>query len=298
MFSKTLGWKRSRLFIQRFAIGYSFICIVLYFHQQRLLFFPTHKLQHTPSLYQLKYEDIWISISNRNKKIDRIHGWWIPAKQPNAPVMLYFHHNAINIGANVSQALQFHELGYSIFLFDYRGFGQSEGGFPTESQVYEDAQAAWNYLTKERKIPANQIIIYGHSVGGAIAIDLAAKHPEAAMLIVQSSFTSIRDMTKRLGLYWLFPMELLLRQRFESLEKIKTIRMSTLIISGTEDLQIPVEMGKRLYEVSPEFKQLILIPGGGHDNHLSKQYRQKVKQFIEQALLKNAGSFSNIKNGY
>ncbi|MEL6442468.1 MAG: alpha/beta fold hydrolase [Cyanobacteria bacterium J06621_8] len=258
---------------------------MLYFYQQRLLFFPSRKIEHTPALYQLNYQDIWLPISNDSQKVERIHGWWMPQEQPNAPVILYLHHNAANIGANVSQALQFYELGYSIFLFDYRGFGQSEGKFPRESQVYEDAQAAWNYLTKEREIPANQIIIYGHSIGGAVAIDLAAKQPEAGMLIVQNSFTSIRDMTKRLGLYWLFPMELLLKQRFESLDKIKTIRMPTLIITGAEDLQIPVEMGKRLYENVPaEFSRLIVIPNGGHDNHLSEKYQQQVQQFIEQAL--------------
>ncbi|HIK15415.1 MAG TPA: alpha/beta fold hydrolase [Leptolyngbyaceae cyanobacterium M33_DOE_097] len=274
------AWKQWRPFVQRFAIGYGLVCLLLYTQQQRLIFFPTRQLERTPSLYGLKYQDVWLTASQK----ERLHGWWIPAKQPDAPVMLYFHHNAINIGANVSQALQFHKLGYSIFLFDYRGFGQSEGAFPTESQVYEDAQAAWNYLVQERRIPPNQIIIYGHSVGGAIAIDLAAKHPEAGALVVQSSFTSMRDMTKRFGLYWLFPVEFLLRQHFESLEKMKSVRMPVLIITGTEDLQIPVAMGERLYEAAPEFKQLIVVQGGGHDNHLSKQYKRRFNQFVEQVM--------------
>jgi pimeloyl-ACP methyl ester carboxylesterase len=283
MFSNKLVWKRSRSFIQRFAIGYSLLCIALYFQQQRLMFFPTHQLEHTPSLYQLNYQDVWIPISKTEGQSDRIHGWWIPAEKPDAPVMLYFHHNAINIGANVSQALQFHKLGYSIFLFDYRGFGQSEGAFPTEPQLYEDAQAAWNYLTQARKLSPNRIFIYGHSVGGAMAIDLAAKHPEAAALVVQSTFTSMRDMTKRFGVYWFLPIELVLRQRFESLEKMKSIKMPVLIMTGTEDVQIPVEMGERLYAAAPGFKQLIIIQGGGHDNHLSEPYKQRVKHFIDQA---------------
>jgi uncharacterized protein len=182
MFNKKLAWKQWRHFIQKFAIAYSLVCVALYFQQQRLMFFPSRQLDRTPSLYQLKYQDVWISISNKSEQPESLHGWWIPATQPNAPAILYFHHNAINIGANVSQALQFHKLGYSVFLFDYRGFGQSQGGFPTESQVYEDAQFAWNYLIQERQIPPSQIVIYGHSVGGAIAIDLAARHPEAAAL--------------------------------------------------------------------------------------------------------------------
>ena len=284
MLNKKSAWKRSRPFIQRFAIGYSLLCVALYFQQQRVMFLPVKQLEHTPSLYQLKYQDVWIPISKPDGQTDRLHGWWIPADKPNAPVMLYFHHNAINIGANVSQALQFQKLGYSIFLFDYRDFGQSDGDFPTEPQLYEDAQAAWNYLTQARKIPSNRIVIYGHSVGGAIAIDLAVKQPEAAALIVQSSFTSMRDMTKRFGVYWFLPIELLLQQRFESLEKMKSIKMPVLVITGTEDIQIPVEMGERLYAAAPEFKQLIIIQGRGHDNHMPGQYKQRVKQFIEQVL--------------
>ena len=284
MISNKWIWKRWRPLIQIFAISYSLVCIALYFQQQRLIFFPRRQLERTPSKEQLEYQDVWISISKEEGPAESIHGWWIRAEQPDAPVMLYFHHNAVNIGANVSQAHQFHKLGYSIFLFDYRGFGQSKGVFPTESQVYEDAQTVWNYLTQDLKIPASQIIIYGHSIGGAIAIDLAAKHPEAAALIVQSSFTSMRDMTKRFGLYWLLPVDLILRQRFEFLEKMNTIKMPVLIITGTEDLQIPISMGERLYKVAPEFKELIVIQGGGHDNHLSNQYRQRIKDFIEQAM--------------
>jgi uncharacterized protein len=94
----------------------------------------------------------------------------------------------------------------------------------------------------------------------------------------------MRDMTKRFGLYWLFPVEFLLRQHFESLEKMESVKMPVLIITGTEDLQIPVAMGERLYEAAPEFKQLIVVQDGGHDNHLSKQYRQRFKQFIERVM--------------
>lgn len=148
------------------------------------------------------------------------HGWLIPTAKQQAPVLLYLYHNAINIGANVSQAGNFNQLGYSVLLIDYRGFGLSEGKFPSESQAYQDAETAWNYLIKKRQIPANKIFIYGHSVGGAIAINLAVKHPEAAGLIVQSSFTSLQDMTKRFGIYWLLPVDIILNQKFDSLKKI------------------------------------------------------------------------------
>lgn len=276
--------KRHQQFVLRFAIAYATLCLALYFQQQRLMFFPFRQLANTPALYNLDYREVTIPVSN-GENIENMQGWWIPATEDDAPVMLYFHHNAANIGANVSQALQFHEMGLSVFLFDYRGFGQSEGDFPTEAQVYEDAAAVWAYLTKVLKIAPEDIVIYGHSVGGAIAIDLATKHPEAAALIVQSTFTSMRDMTKRFGLYWLLPIERLLKQRFESLEKMSSVRMPVLILTGTNDIQIPVSMGERLCSAAQNCRQLIVIEGGGHDNHLSEPYRRRVYEFIEQILL-------------
>ena len=155
----------------------------------------------------------------------------------------------------------------------------------TATQVYEDGQAAWNYLTQTRGVLPSNIIIYGHSIGGAIAIEVASKHPEAAALIVQSSFTSMRDMTKRFGVYWFLPIELLLRQRFESLNKIKTIKMPVIIIQGTEDFQILIEMGAKLYAAALEPKQLITIEGGGHDNHMAEIHLQKVQTFIDSVIL-------------
>lgn len=263
-----------------FASGYVVVCTLLWWQQQRLLFWPSPTLEHTPGLYNLRYQDVWLPVVTKDGNVERIHGWWIPAEQATAPVLLYFHHNAVNIGANVSQARKFQQLGCSVLLIDYRGFGLSEGSFPTESQVYADAQAAWVYLTRDRQIPAKQIFIYGHSVGGAVAIDLAAKHPEAAALIVQSSFTSLRDMTKRFGLFWVLPIDLILRQRFDSLQKVKLLRMPVLFIHGTSDPQIPVAMGQALYDAASEPKQILIIPQAGHDNNMAAPYYRVVKQFI------------------
>jgi uncharacterized protein len=274
--------KKYRIWLPRLAIAYASLCGLLYFQQQRLMFFPAAKLKHTPALYQLPFEEVWLPIAGH--PTDKIHAWWIPAALPDAPVILYFHHNAVNISANVSQAQQLRQLGYAVFLIDYRGFGQSQGHFPTEPQLYEDAQTAWDYLTQARSIPPSRIVIYGHSFGGAIATNLASKHPEAKALIVQSSFTSIRDMTKRFGVYWVLPVELLLRQRFESEQKMRSIKMPVLIITGTDDIQIPVEMGKRLHQAAVGKKELIIVEGGGHDNHLSAANQQKVQAFVDGSV--------------
>ena len=248
--------------------------------QQRFLFWPSATLERTPSKYHLDYEDVWLPVSGSDGNEKRLHGWWIPALQSPAPVLLYLHHNAINISANVSQANSFQKLGFSILLIDYRGFGLSEGGFPSELEIYEDARAAWNYLTQTRGIPPERIFIYGHSLGGAIAIDLAVSQPEAAALITHNAFTSLRDMTKRFGLFWLFPMDLLLRYEFDSIGKIRSLQMPVLFIHGTRDPQIPARMSQRLFAEAPEPKRLLLIPDG-HDNNIDKEYWQEIGKFGE-----------------
>ena len=268
--------------LKRLAIAYGSICLLLWFGQERLIFWPSSAIAKTPTAYGLEHKNLWLPVSTAKEKAERIHGWWIPAKTLEAPTILYLHHNAINIGANIGQAEDFHKLGYSVLLVDYRGYGLSEGNFPNEGQVYEDAQAAWNYLVETKKITPKQIVIYGHSLGAAIAIDLAAKRPEAGGLIVQNAFTSLRDMTKRFGIFWLVPVDLLLRQRFDSLKKISSLQMPVLFIHGTRDPQIPARMSETLFATAPEPKQLLLIPDLGHDNNMKKRDLEKIGTFIEK----------------
>ncbi|MEG3835522.1 alpha/beta fold hydrolase [Microcoleus sp. Z1_C3] len=199
-------------------------------------------------------------------------------------VVLYLHGNASNVGSNVEHAHRFHGLGLSVFVIDYRGYGKSQGDFPSESQVYEDAQLAWDYLVKQRGINPNQIYLYGHSLGGAIAIDLAVRHPEAAGVIVEGSFTSTRAMVNfQKGLFWMFPIDVLLTQRFDSLSKVDRLQMPVLFIHGTADNVVPVEMSKKLFDAAPEPKQLYIVPDGGHTNvaHIGgAKYLQILSQFL------------------
>ena len=202
-------------------------------------------------------------------------------------VVLYLHGNGLNVGANVEHANRFHRLGLSVFLIDYRGYGKSQGEFPTESQVYKDAQLAWDYLVKQRGINPKQIYIYGHSLGGAVAIDLAVRHPEAAGLIVEGSFTSARAMVDfQSGVYRMFPIDLLLTQRFDSLAKVDRLQMPVLFIHGTADTVVPIEMSKKLFDASPEPKQLYIVPDAGHNNlaeFAGAEYLQRISQFVQQA---------------
>ncbi|MEG4505045.1 alpha/beta fold hydrolase [Microcoleus sp. F6_B4] len=199
-------------------------------------------------------------------------------------VVLYLHGNASNVGANVEHAHRFHRLGLSVFAIDYRGYGKSQGDFPSESQVYEDAQLAWDYLVKQRGINPNQIYIYGHSLGGAIAIDLAVRHPEAAGVIVEGSFTSTRAMVNfQKGLFWMFPIDFLLTQRFDSLSKVDRLQMPVLFIHGTADSVVPAQMSKKLFDAAPEPKQLYIVPDGGHTNVAQiggAEYLQILSQFL------------------
>ncbi|HEY9610286.1 alpha/beta hydrolase, partial [Allocoleopsis sp.] len=179
------------------ASAYLLACLLLLVVQRHLIFKPTYVIQKTPADLNLRYQEVWLPIQTGFGKVERIHGWWIPTNKPKLGTLLYFHGNGINIGANVNQARRLRQMGFSVLLIDYRGYGRSEGGIPSESRIYQDAETAWNYLVKERRVPASQIYLYGHSLGGAVAIELARRHPEAAGLIVQSSFTSMQQMVER-----------------------------------------------------------------------------------------------------
>lgn len=273
------------------ALAYIAVCVLLFFQQTRFIFFPSPAIQTTPEFFNLSYQEVWLPVSTRAGKVERMHGWWIPAARDNAKVLLYLHGNGINIGANIAHAYRFYQLGFSVLIMDYRGYGRSEGGFPTESRVYQDAAFAWDYLVKKREIQPSQIFIYGHSLGGAIAIDLAVKHPEAAGLIVESSFSSIREIVEHQRRFWMFPVDLILNQRFDSITKVRSLQMPVLFIHGTADLMVPAAMSQLLYAAAPEPKQLVLIPGAGHNDVAEvagSQYLQAVQRFVEQVEIRQA----------
>jgi dipeptidyl aminopeptidase/acylaminoacyl peptidase len=198
--------------------------------------------------------------------------------------LLYLHGGALNIGANVEHARRFHDLGFAVFLVSYRGYGLSGGEFPSEEQVYADAEAAWNYLVNRKRIDPKRIFIYGHSIGGAIAIDRVVRHPDAAGLIVEATFTSIFDMARLKYRYRLLPMDLIIDQKFDSLKKVGRLKTPVLYIHGTKDILVPSEMSRRLYENTSAPKRLKFINGGGHNNSASvggEDYLRSIREFEE-----------------
>lgn len=261
-----------------FSAAYFTLCIGIKLWQTRLIFYPDSTLESTPADLNLDYEEIWLNTSK-----GKIHGWWIPSTKNKAPVLLYFHGNASNIGDLVHEANLFHDLGMSVLLIDYRGYGLSTGPFPNETRVYEDAETAWNYLVSIRQIPPEDIFIYGHSLGGAIGIDLAVKHPEMAGIIVNGTFTSIKATIKELGTYKFLPVNWILTQRFDSLRKVPSLKVPILYIHGTADEIVSVDMSKELYAATPGKKDLLLITSGRHNDTViigGKLYIETIRDFV------------------
>ncbi|VXD14597.1 alpha/beta hydrolase [Planktothrix paucivesiculata] len=266
------------------AIAYLCACLFMFLRQTRFIFFPSRLISSTPDDVGLSYQDIELKIPTPSGKIEMIHCWWIPSEtNPNQKVIIDLHGNRNTIGANVGYAEQFHQMGLSVLLVEYRGYGRSTNRFPSEKIVYEDVEIAWNYLVNQRQINPNNIYIFGHSLGGAIAIDLAFKHPEIAGLIIESSFTNIREMIDYKKRYWMFPINLILTQKFDSLAKIPTLKMPLLLTHGTEDELIPKTMSEDLFNAAIDPKQLLIVAGAGHNNVRQvggSQYWETVQQFL------------------
>ena len=259
------------------AIAYIGVCIAMWFGQNRLMFHPQAELETTPASIEVPYQDVWIPVGE-----GQLHGWWLPSEDPQAKTVLFLHGNAGNIGANLGYAWRLSQMGLSVLLIDYRGYGLSSGPFPNETRVYEDASAAWNYLTQTQAIPPETIVISGHSIGGAIAIELAYRQPEAAGLIVESTFTSMTDMVHHIGYNRIFP-KWLLNQPFSSQQKVPELQMPMLLIHGMEDATIPTGMSEQLYTLAPEPKQLWLVPGADHNDVAQvagPQYFEVLQQWL------------------
>ncbi|MGB5750745.1 MAG: alpha/beta fold hydrolase [Desulfobacterales bacterium] len=268
------------------VIAYGSGCAYMWVNQKYYIFMPQREISQTPADHNLAFEDLYLPVSSTNKGvIERMHCWWIPNDRLTGRYLIYLHGSAFNIGANVNHARRFKDLGFSVLLISYRGYGRSEGHFPTEAQVYADAEAGWDYLVDQKGIQPGDIFIYGHSLGAAVAINLAVAHPGAGGLIVEGAFTSITDMGRQNALYRLLPIDLITHQRFDSISKIRRLKMPVLIMHGTEDRVVPFEMSRQLYEKAPSPKRLKLILGGGHNNSArvgGAEYLNTVREFIAQ----------------
>lgn len=276
---KNLWFKRLALLLGAIVLSYIAVCTYFWATQKQHIFHPEAALQTTPARDGMAYEEVHIPLGNGAK----LYGWWIPAGKPDAPTIYYLHGNFRNVSNDLIQARLLHEWGYNQLLIDYRGFGPSTGGPPSEAKTYEDAEAGWDYLMKQRGVVPQHTFIYGHSLGGAIAVDLALRHPQAAGLILESTFTSMQAMGELD--YGFLPVHLLLNQYFDSIAKIRNIRMPVLLFHGTWDKTIPYQMSRQLYDAAPQPKTLLLIKGGEHNNSCrvaSVECRATIDTFIKR----------------
>ncbi len=296
-----LGWRMGRRIVAGLVMASALAasltgCAYLDVKQRELIFRPNKEYSSTPADQGIAYEDVWLKIEGAGGSAERVHGWWMPAAERNAPALLYLHGARWSIGNNLFRIARLREAGFSVLAIDYRGFGKSDGELPSEAQTYEDANAAWTWL--EAKMPdVRRRFIFGHSLGGAVAIDLAARHPEAAGLIVESSFTSIPDMASLN--YWYVP-SLVLTQRYASLEKIAAVKLPVLFMHGKADSVVPYTMSEQLHAAATSPKRLLLVPEAGHSNlswRFSDQYIRTLRAFVaEVASAGNSGGGGRAGN--
>ena len=215
---------------------------------------------------------------------ESLHAWWWPAPRKDAPALLYLHGSRWNLTGQLFRIEQLHAMGFSVLAVDYRGFGQSRGPLPSERSVYQDALIAWEHLVRLQP-EASKRFIYGHSLGGAVAVNLAheladdKQSPQAAGLIIESSFTNLGDVATAVSNTSL-PVRWLLSQEFDSLSKIGAVGVPVLIAHGRDDRYVPARFSEALFDAAREPKQLLLIDGANHNNSLrmaANSYRQALQ---------------------
>jgi pimeloyl-ACP methyl ester carboxylesterase len=274
------------------VVGYLVTAAMLWGRQTRLIFKPQRTLHAKPADFPFTVLDVAVPVKSAGQAHQTLRAWLIPSAKPGAKVILYLHGNDVNVSTSMREVEPLRELGYSVFMIDYRGYGASDGAFPSEASVYQDAEAAWAHLVMSGVDPSD-LYIYGHSLGGAVAVDLAARHPEAGGLVVESSFTSIYDMAMLSKPVALLPVKRFLKHRFESLGKVAKLRLPALYIHGTADEIVPFDMGRRLFDATPGFKRFAAIDGGRHDDNAvagGSAFRSAISAFIEDTSALRAAS--------
>ncbi len=242
-----------------FMVLYGGFGLMLYLLQSKFLYCPVRTVCYSPEEIGLEFEETTLTTSDSVK----LNGWYIPA--PNAKfTVLFCHGNGGNIMHRLDSIQMFYNLGLSCFIFDYRGYGKSTGK-PTEQGTYLDATAAYEWLTKEKKIKSKDIIIFGRSLGGGIAAELAGK-VEAASLVLESTFTSYVAMGKKF--YWYMPVKWFAMYRYNTLEYIRDVKCPVMVIHSADDEIIPFEFGRQLYIAANEPKIFVEISGGHNDGFL------------------------------
>jgi fermentation-respiration switch protein FrsA (DUF1100 family) len=225
------------------------------YFERRNLYFPLRNIEATPGDIGLEYENVSLVTEDGI----RISGWYIPSVKARA-TMIFCHGNGGNISHRLDKIYIFHNLGINVMIFDYRGYGSSKGR-PSENGLYLDADAVYRYLVSDRKIPAHDIIAYGESLGGAVAVDLASRKTLGG-IIIEGGFSSVRDMARR---YFPFIPAFMYKSRYDSVIKIKKFEGPKLFLHSAGDDIVPYELGEKLYDAADGTKDFVRLNGGHND---------------------------------
>lgn len=248
-----------------------------------LAFFPTREITSTPDDLGMPFEEVYFHAADGKQ----LHGWFIPGRGDDT--IVWFHGNAGNISNRVYNIMLMNiHLGANLFIFDYRGYGLSEGR-PSEKGVYSDGEGALQYLRSRDDIDPDRLVLFGRSLGGCVVAELATRH-SAKAVIIESSFTSVDAMAQytQPKLTRFAPMRLLVKSRFDSLSKMPHIHSPVMIVHGDKDVTVPIHMGSELYDAANEPKRFYEIKGATHDDtHIvgGENYFKALRKFIDNPLL-------------
>ncbi len=248
----------------------------LWLRQPAMLFYPVTELVATPFDVGLAYEEVKLSADSIE-----LHGWYLP-NPGSERTLLFFHGNAGNISHRLDSLQIFHRLGLNVLIIDYRGYGRS-GGTPSEEGLYQDGKAAWRYLTERRGDKAENIVIFGRSLGAAVAARMAEQEQPAA-LIIESGFTSVKAMAREHFplLSWMTP----LRYRFDTEEALGKVHCPVLVAHSREDEISPFAFGEKLFQAAHEPKRFLTLKGDHNSGFLQSQpaYEEGLRAFLSQLV--------------
>lgn len=272
------------------TIAISAGCAALDERQRAWIFQPSDRSWGSSGDAAQGMDEVWIEFQSKvSGSAVKLHGLWLASEHASkpgkaasvsAPVMLYLHGARWNVAGSASRMRRMQELGFSVLAIDYRGFGKSSKDLPSEVMAVEDARAAWEWLATN--YPTQPRYIFGHSLGGAIAIELATQVDDESGTIVEGTFTSIPDVASSMKWGWL-PVGPLITQRFESVRKVDRIGSPLLVVHGTDDQLIMPELGRKLFDAAKEPKAFVLVEGGSHFNTNAvgqTQYRKALAQLF------------------
>lgn len=247
----------------------------LFYHkiENFFVFFPETAFDSTPHEVNLHYRDVYFHTEDGK----RLHGWFFPLRE-EFPLILFCHGNAGNISHRLENIRPLLEQRLQVFIFDYRGYGKSSGT-PSENGVYLDGLAAYDYLVKRERIPPTNIIVFGRSLGAAVAIEIALKR-RVRSIIIENAFTSIKEMARSLALFHLFSF--LLPAHYNNLKKIGYVATPKLIIHGKEDEIVTFSMGRKLFDAAKDPKYFFPVEGAGHNDTFivgGRRYFETVSAF-------------------